>query len=355
MLHKIKADVELKEQSKRGKEAEERHETEEGLLRKSLEDTRKREEEQDKTIKRLRKENCKLMEENLRNEGIWTRKFEDLIERVLSLGNDVEMLKKERKKEASKTHVQGSTNFIILAVLTLVLKGEWHFRQIVLSVLVVLWGLRLGLFLLFSGDWGEDRRFDEMRNNLGKLAVFWTFQAVWVWTVSLPVTVVNASDKNPFLQPEDMGCVFRAITSSYYRGALGALLVYDITRRATYESVRKWLRELREYGNQDMVVILVGNKCDLKESRQVEEEEGRVVAEEEGLCFMETSALQNLNVEEAFLEMITKIHDVTIHKSLEAKRNDTLSMRMNLSNGKEISLDDEVTATKHQSNYCCSR
>ncbi|KAF7822250.1 ras-related protein RABA6b [Senna tora] len=122
---------------------------------------------------------------------------------------------------------------------------------------------------------------------------------------------------------------------------MGALLVYDITRRATFESVRKWLRELREYGNQDMVVILVGNKCDLKESRQVEEEEGRVVAEEEGLCFMETSALQNLNVEEAFLEMITKIHDVTIHKSLEAKRNDTLSMMMNLSNGKEISLDDE--------------
>ncbi|KAF7822251.1 uncharacterized protein G2W53_027706 [Senna tora] len=103
----IKVEVELKEQSKKGKEAEERHETEEGLLRKSLEDTRKWEEEQDKTIKSHRKENCKLMEENLRNERIWTRKFEDLIERVLSLGNDVEMLKKEREKEASRTHAQG--------------------------------------------------------------------------------------------------------------------------------------------------------------------------------------------------------------------------------------------------------
>ncbi|KAF7822263.1 uncharacterized protein G2W53_027718 [Senna tora] len=106
-VRKIKVEVELKEKSKRGKEAKERHETEKGLLRKSLEDTRKREEEQDKTIKRLRKENCKLMEENLRNEGIWTRKFEDLIERVLSLRNDVEMLKKEREKEASRTNVQG--------------------------------------------------------------------------------------------------------------------------------------------------------------------------------------------------------------------------------------------------------
>ncbi|KAK4280704.1 hypothetical protein QN277_012290 [Acacia crassicarpa] len=145
---------------------------------------------------------------------------------------------------------------------------------------------------------------------------------------------------------------FRAITSSYYRGALGALLVYDITRRETYESLRKWLRELREFGNDDMVVILVGNKSDLSDSRQVEEEEGKKLAEAEGLCFMETSALQNLNVEEAFLQMITKIHDITNQKTLEA--NDNIA-RFNVPSGKEISLvHDEVTATKQPSN-CCSR
>ncbi|XP_015957725.1 uncharacterized protein LOC107481889 isoform X1 [Arachis duranensis] len=103
------------------------------------------------------------------------------------------------------TDFAGSTNFIIIAVLTLLLKGSWYFRQIILSFFVVLWGLRLGLFLLFRIlKWGEDRRFDEMRNNLGKLAIFWTFQAVWVWTVSLPVTVVNASNRNPFIQPQDV-------------------------------------------------------------------------------------------------------------------------------------------------------
>lgn len=53
-------------------------------------------------------------------------------------------------------------------------------------------------------QWGEDRRFDQMRNNLPKLAVFWIFQAVWVWAVSLPVTVVNATDSNPFLQAVDL-------------------------------------------------------------------------------------------------------------------------------------------------------
>ncbi|XP_010274704.1 PREDICTED: uncharacterized protein LOC104609951 isoform X1 [Nelumbo nucifera] len=103
------------------------------------------------------------------------------------------------------TDFAGSTNFIILSVLTLILKGSWHFRQVVLTLLVVIWGLRLGLFLLMRIlQWGEDQRFDEMRSNLGKLAVFWIFQAVWVWTVSLPVTVVNASDRDPSLQAEDI-------------------------------------------------------------------------------------------------------------------------------------------------------
>ncbi|KAI8541754.1 hypothetical protein RHMOL_Rhmol08G0087000 [Rhododendron molle] len=103
------------------------------------------------------------------------------------------------------TDFAGSTNFVILAVLTLVVKGSWHFRQVVLTLLVVVWGLRLGLFLLMRIlQWGEDRRFDEMRASLGKLAMFWAFQAVWVWTVSLPVTIVNASDRDPSLQAEDI-------------------------------------------------------------------------------------------------------------------------------------------------------
>ncbi|CAJ2675928.1 unnamed protein product [Trifolium pratense] len=146
---------------------------------------------------------------------------------------------------------------------------------------------------------------------------------------------------------------FRAITSSYYRGALGALLVYDITRRSSYKSVGRWLGELREFGGEDMVVILVGNKCDLGESREVEEEEAKEFAETEGLFFMETSALKNLNVEQVFLQMITKILEITNQRSLEAKMDEK---PINLLNGKEIHIadhdDDEVTATKQAP--CCS-
>ncbi|XVF09483.1 hypothetical protein REPUB_Repub07fG0096900 [Reevesia pubescens] len=141
---------------------------------------------------------------------------------------------------------------------------------------------------------------------------------------------------------------FRAITSSYYRGALGALLVYDITRRTTFTSVKKWMHELREFGNFDMVVVLVGNKSDLTQSREVSEEEGRTLAESEGLFFMETSALENLNVEEAFLQMITKIHELMSKKYLDAKTNEISTPH----SGKEIITIDEVTATK-SSNNCC--
>ncbi|KAJ9162499.1 hypothetical protein P3X46_022266 [Hevea brasiliensis] len=147
---------------------------------------------------------------------------------------------------------------------------------------------------------------------------------------------------------------FRAITSSYYRGALGALLVYDITRRATFNNVAKWLHELREFGNSDMVVVLVGNKSDLGNSREVDEGEGKNLAEAEGLCFMETSALENKNVEEAFLIMISKIHEITSQKSLEAKKNENscISATMTLPFGKEIVNIDEVSATKQS--RCCT-
>ncbi|KAI4347254.1 hypothetical protein L6164_008081 [Bauhinia variegata] len=99
-----------------------------------------------------------------------------------------------------------------------------------------------------------------------------------------------------------------------------------------------------------MVVVLVGNKCDLGQSREVEKEEGKGFAENERLFFMETSALQNVNVEEAFMQMITKIHHQTGQKCLESKMNETT--RINVPNGKEIKIVDEVTETKQSS--CCS-
>ncbi|CAE7219408.1 DNAH6 [Symbiodinium sp. KB8] len=95
---------------------------------------------------------------------------------------------------------------------------------------------------------------------------------------------------------------FRSITRSYYRGAAGALLVYDITRRDTFNHVSRWLEEARANGNPSMVVLLVGNKCDLESRRQVQKSEGEQFAAKHNLIFLETSAKTAENVERAFVD-----------------------------------------------------
>ncbi|XP_031178890.1 ras-related protein Rab-25-like [Sander lucioperca] len=101
---------------------------------------------------------------------------------------------------------------------------------------------------------------------------------------------------------------YRAITSAYYRGAVGALLVYDISKHLTYESVDRWLKELFDHADPHIVVMLVGNKRDLDTLRTVPTEEAKDFAEKRGLMFMETSALDSTNVENAFNEVLKAIH-----------------------------------------------
>mmetsp|Transcript_12754 Transcript_12754/g.51216 ORF Transcript_12754/g.51216 Transcript_12754/m.51216 type:complete len:162 (-) Transcript_12754:807-1292(-) len=102
---------------------------------------------------------------------------------------------------------------------------------------------------------------------------------------------------------------FRSITRSYYRGAAGALLVYDITRRETFNHLARWLEEARQNANSNMVVMLIGNKSDLEHRRAVSTEEGRQFALEHGLIFMETSAKTAHNVEHAFIQTADCIYD----------------------------------------------
>ena len=92
---------------------------------------------------------------------------------------------------------------------------------------------------------------------------------------------------------------YRAITSAYYRGAVGALLVYDITKAQTFENVERWLKELRDHADANIVISLVGNKADLRHLRAVGAEDAAAFCEREGLSFVETSALEATNVDEA--------------------------------------------------------
>ncbi|KAK8673474.1 hypothetical protein V6N13_111808 [Hibiscus sabdariffa] len=91
---------------------------------------------------------------------------------------------------------------------------------------------------------------------------------------------------------------FRSITRSYYRGAAGALLVYDITRRETFNHLMSWLNDARQHGNPNMAVMVIGNKCDLSHRRAVSKEEGEKFAKDNRLLFLETSARTSENAEE---------------------------------------------------------
>ncbi|KAL0479458.1 Ras-related protein Rab [Acrasis kona] len=104
---------------------------------------------------------------------------------------------------------------------------------------------------------------------------------------------------------------FKSLAISYFRGAKGAVLVYDVTNRHSLESAREWLAEFRKYADVDAVVILVGNKCDLTSNREVETREGVEFAKQEKLLFIEASAKDSINVEQAFIEVLGRITDNT--------------------------------------------
>ncbi|PRP83559.1 GTP-binding protein ypt3 [Planoprotostelium fungivorum] len=101
---------------------------------------------------------------------------------------------------------------------------------------------------------------------------------------------------------------YRAITSAYYRGAVGALLVYDITRGVTFEHLERWLQELLDHSDKNIVVMLVGNKSDIVNARAVSTNQAKEFAEKHNLSFIETSALESTNVEMAFTNILSQIH-----------------------------------------------
>lgn len=116
---------------------------------------------------------------------------------------------------------------------------------------------------------------------------------------------VKIGDKSVKLQIWDTAGQerFRTITSAYYRGADGIILVYDITKRVTFDHVRDWLSEVQRFANQDTCKLLIGNKCDMDVDRKVLKEEGNDLGAELGMPFLETSAKTAANVEQAFLAL----------------------------------------------------
>ena len=102
---------------------------------------------------------------------------------------------------------------------------------------------------------------------------------------------------------------FRTIAKSYYKGAHGIVLIYDVTNRKTYENIRKWMNQIKDDSSSNISIILVANKIDCEnEYRQVTKEEGKTLAKSNNLPIFEASAKDNINVEESFKYLIEKIN-----------------------------------------------
>ena len=110
---------------------------------------------------------------------------------------------------------------------------------------------------------------------------------------------------------------YKSITKTYYKGAKGALIVYDITNKESFKNVDKWINDLKESGDDDVSILIVGNKCDLEASREVTTDEVKKKAELYKMAYCETSALKGENIDNAFRTLIK----IVVEKN-EKKKNE---------------------------------
>eukprot|EP01103_Thecamoeba_quadrilineata_P012082 TRINITY_DN3032_c0_g1_i2.p1 TRINITY_DN3032_c0_g1~~TRINITY_DN3032_c0_g1_i2.p1 ORF type:complete len:184 (+),score=32.38 TRINITY_DN3032_c0_g1_i2:188-739(+) len=109
---------------------------------------------------------------------------------------------------------------------------------------------------------------------------------------------------------------YRSIINAYYRGAVGAMVVYDITRRSSFENAERWLQQLKEHAHPKTIVMLVGNKSDLSKTRTVTEEEAKKFAHDRSLLFREVSALDASYIDESFTIVLTEIYKKLYKKKI---------------------------------------
>jgi len=109
---------------------------------------------------------------------------------------------------------------------------------------------------------------------------------------------------------------FQTITTSYYRGAMGIMLVYDITQSSSFGNINKWLRNIEDHATDNVAKLILGNKCDMEARRVVPTEQGEQLAKSKGLKFLETSAKANINIDKAFTMIAEDILQKTPNPSL---------------------------------------
>ncbi|CAH8386443.1 unnamed protein product [Eruca vesicaria subsp. sativa] len=159
----------------------------------------------------------------------------------------------------------------------------------------------LGLLLSLSSTISKEIRDCDVNKSLG---------LILYCSIDFKIRTIELDGKRIKLQIWDTAGQerFRTITTAYYRGAMGILLVYDVTDESSFNNIRNWIRNIEQHASDNVNKILVGNKADMDESkRAVPTSKGQALADEYGIKFFETSAKTNLNVEEVFFSIAKDI------------------------------------------------
>ncbi|XP_053549457.1 ras-related protein Rab-3B [Bombina bombina] len=196
----------------------------------------------------------------------------------------------------------------------------------------------------------SDQNFDYMfklliigNSSVGKTSFLFryaddTFTSAFVSTVGIDfkVKTVYRNEKRVKLQIWDTAGQerYRTITTAYYRGAMGFILMYDITNEESYNAVQDWATQIKTYSWDNAQVILVGNKCDLEDERVVAPEMGKQLADQLGFEFFEASAKENIQVKQV-LERLVDIICVKMSETLDTEN-------MAGAGGKNIRFTDSV-------------
>lgn len=170
-----------------------------------------------------------------------------------------------------------------------------------------------------------------------------TFSPAFISTIGIDfkIRTIEVDGKKIKLQVWDTAGQerFRTITTAYYRGAMGIMLVYDVSNQKSFENISNWIRNIEMHATQDVEMMILGNKCDISDKRQVSREKGEQLALQHSIKFMETSAKANINIEEAFTTLARDIK-LKMEKRIE---------NSNLNRGYQLSKDDP---SKRKTRFC---